>query len=92
MSAHWRHTVERMGYELELTVASQPFLFDPLRAPIVGHLRSLLAGDVDTWAWTLWLGVPGRAPQRALLVGLALVWAFALVYCARRLRASIPKV
>jgi hypothetical protein len=89
MSAHWRHTVERMGYEPELTVASQPFLFDPLRSPIVGHVRSLFAGDVDIYAWTLWLGVPGRAPQRALLLGLALVWAIALLSCARQLRAAI---
>ncbi|HKA15783.1 MAG TPA: hypothetical protein VKH41_12245, partial [Myxococcota bacterium] len=75
VTAHWRHTVERMGYEQELTTASQPFLFDPLRAPIAGHVRSLLAGDVDAWWWTLWTGVPGRAPQRALAVALLLAWA-----------------
>jgi len=88
VSAHWRHTVERMGYEPELSGASPPFLFDPLRSPIVGHLRSLFAGDVDVYLWTLWSGVPGRAPQRALALGLVLVWAAALAYCARRLRAS----
>jgi hypothetical protein len=92
MSAHWRHTVERMGYDRELTVASQPFLFDPLRSPIAGHVRSLIAGDVDVYAWTLWFGVPGRAPQRALALALFLVWAIAIGYCARRLRASIAKV
>jgi hypothetical protein len=89
MSAHWRHTVERMGYEPELSVASPPFLFDPLRAPIAGHLRSLLAGDVDVYAWTLWFGVPGRPPQRALALALLVVWTIAIAYCARRLRASI---
>jgi len=89
VTAHWRHTVERMGYAPELTAASQPFLFDPLRAPIVGHVRSLVAGDVDVYLWTLWFGVPGRAPQRALAVALLLVWGIAFAYCVRRLRASI---
>jgi len=89
VTAHWRHTVERMGYEREFTTASQPFLFDPLRAPIAGHVRSLFAGDVDVWWWTLWTGVPGRTPQRALAVELAVAWAVALAYCARRLRANI---
>ncbi len=89
MSAHWRHTTERMGYEGELTVESQAFLFDPLRAPIAGHLRSLLAGDVDVYWWTLWSGVPGRAPEPALAIALLLAWTLALIYCARRLRASI---
>jgi hypothetical protein len=88
MTAHWRHTVERMGYEPELTVASQPFLFEPLRAPIAGHVRSLVAGDVDVYAWTLWFGVPGRAPQHAFALALLAVWAVAIGYCARRLRAS----
>jgi hypothetical protein len=89
ISAHWRHTVERMGYERELTVASQPFLFDPMRGPIAGHVRSLFVGDIDVYAWTLWFGVPGRAPQRGLALALLLVWAIAIGYCARRLRASI---
>jgi hypothetical protein len=89
VSAHWRHTVDRMGYERELMAASPPFLFDPLRAPIAGHVHSLFAGDLDVYVWTLWFGVPGRAPQRALALALLLVWAIAIGYCARRLRASM---
>ena len=89
ISAHWRGIVERMGYEPELTVASQPFLFDPLRSPIAAHLRSLFVGEIDVYLWRLWSGVPGRAPQHALVVVLLLVWALALAYCVRRLRASI---
>jgi hypothetical protein len=78
-----------MGYERELTTTSQPFLFDPLRGPIVGHVRSMFAGEIDVYAWTLWFGVPGRAPQRALAIALCFAWVLALGYCARRLRASI---
>jgi hypothetical protein len=89
VGAHWRHTTERMGYESELTVANQAFLFDPLRAPIAGHLRSLFAGDVDNYLWSLWFGVPGRAPARGLALALVIAWALALAYSARRLRASI---
>jgi hypothetical protein len=89
ISAHWRGIVERMDYGRELTVASQPFLFDPLRSPIAAHLRSLFAGDIDVYLWRLWSGVPGRAPQRALAVALLCAWAIALAYCARRLRASV---
>jgi hypothetical protein len=87
--AHWRKTVERMGYERELGAASPAFLFDPLRAPIAGHMRSLFAGELDVYWWTLWTGVPGRAPARGLAIALAIAWALALAYCARRLRASL---
>jgi hypothetical protein len=89
LCAHWRKTVERMGYERELAAASQAFLFDPLRAPIVGHVRSLFAGEIDVYWWTLWFGVPGRAPARALAIALLIGWALALSYCARRLRSSV---
>jgi len=89
VSAHWRHTTERMGYERELTVASQPFLYDALRSPIAGHLESLRLGDVDVYLWTLWVGVPGREPHRALACALLLAWALAFAFCALRLRASI---
>ena len=89
ITARWQRTVARMGYEPELTVASQRFLFEPLRAPIAGQLRSLFAGDVDAYLWTLWFGVPGRAPQRALAFALLCAWALALAYCGWRLRASI---
>jgi hypothetical protein len=89
VSAHWRGIVERMGWERELTVASQPFLFDALRSPIAEHLRSLFAGEIDVYLWRLWFGVPGRAEQRALALALLGAWVLALAYCARRLRASI---
>jgi hypothetical protein len=89
VSAHWRHTVERMGYEPELAAESPPFLFDPLRSPIAAHLGSLRRGEVDSYLWTLWFGVPGRAPNRALAAALLLAWAVALGWCARRLRASL---
>jgi hypothetical protein len=78
-----------MDYQRELSVASQPFLFDPLRSPIAAHLRSLFAGEIDVYLWRLGSGVPGRAPQRALAVALLCAWAIGLAYCARRLRASI---
>ena len=89
MSAHWRHTTERMGYEHELTVESQPFLFEPLRSPIAAHLESLRLGEVDSYLWSLWFGVPGREPNRVLACALALAWALALAFCATRLHASI---
>ena len=81
ISAHWRGIVERMGYERELMVARQPFLFDPLRSPIAAHLHSLFAGEIDVYLWRLWSGVPGRAPQRALAVVLLCAWAVAMAYC-----------
>jgi hypothetical protein len=89
VTAHWRGIVSAMGYERELTVASQPFLFEPLRSPIAAHLRALFAGQIDIYLWRLWSGVPGRAPQPALALGLLGAWALAFGYCVRRLRASI---
>ena len=89
MSAHWRHTAERMGYERELTVESQPFLYEPLRSPIAAQLESLRLGEIDSYLWSLWFGVPGRAPRRLLACALLLAWALAIAFCARRLRASI---
>jgi hypothetical protein len=91
MSAHWRHTTERMGYERELTVVSQPFLYDPLRSPIAAQLESLRLGEIDSYLWSLWFGVPGRAPNPALAAALLLAWAAALGYCALRLRASLAE-
>jgi hypothetical protein len=89
VTAHWRGIVREMGYERELTVASQPFLFEPLRSPIAAHLRALFAGQVDVYLWRLWSGVPGRAPQHALALALLAAWAAVFGYCVRRLRASM---
>jgi hypothetical protein len=91
VTAHWRHTAERMGYEQELTVESQPFLYEPLRTPIAAHLGSLRRGEIDSYLWALWHGVPGRAPNRPLAGALLLAWALALALCARRLYGSIRR-
>jgi hypothetical protein len=91
VAAHWRGTTERLGYESELAAESPPFLFDPLRAPIAGHLDSLRRGEIDSYLWRLWCGVPGRAPNPALAAALLLAWAAALGYCALRLRASLAE-
>jgi hypothetical protein len=88
VTAHWRGTVVRMGYESDSLMGRPAFLFDPLRSPIAGSARSLVVGDVDVYWASLWTGVPGRAPQRALAAALACAWAFAFAWCVRRLRAS----
>jgi hypothetical protein len=87
MSVHWRRAVERMGYQNE--TAHFEFLFDPLRAPIVGCARALFAGDVDVYLWALARGVPGRDPAPLLAAALLLGWLALFALCAARLRAAL---
>jgi hypothetical protein len=87
MSVHWRHAVERMGYQNE--IADFAFLYDWLRAPIAGSARALWAGDTDVYLWALATGVPGR-PAQPLLAALLVLTAGALAaFCATRLRAAL---
>ena len=87
VAVSWRRAVERMGYLNEM--ADWGFLFDPLRAPIVGCARALWAGDTDVYLLALAAGVPGRAPAPGLAVALAAVWLALLAFAAWRLRAAL---
>lgn len=89
LTAHWRHTVETMGYQAELATVS--FLFEPLRSPVVGCWRSLLAGDLDVYLWSLAYGAPGRAPRPGLaLAGLAL-WVLVFALALAGLRGALRR-
>jgi hypothetical protein len=89
LATHWRRTVEAMGYQAEIQTV--PFLFETLRSPVVGVWRSLLAGELDVYLWSLWRGAPGREPRPALaLLGLCL-WAVALAGAAVALRGALRR-
>jgi len=89
LAAHWRHTVEAMGYQAQ--IATVPFLFETLRSPVVGCWKSLLAGELDVYLWSLWHGAPGREPRPGLaLAGLGL-WGVAILLASWRLRAALRR-
>ena len=87
MTTHWRRTVELMAYHPEISHVG--FLFEPLRAPLVGCARALWAGEVDVYLFALWQGVPGRAPAPTAALALGAVWVSLLAISAQRLRAAI---
>jgi hypothetical protein len=90
MSVRWGAVVRNMGYPA--FAPEMDFLFIPHMSPIVGSARGLLAGDVDVWLWSLWVGTATRAPEPALALVFSLVWvcgfALALAWLGRTLRAQ----
>jgi hypothetical protein len=89
LTAHWRRTVEAMGYQAE--IGTVPFLFEPLRGPVVGSLKSLAAGEIDVYLWALWQGVPGREPQPALAAAALALWTVAMLLVIQGLRAALRR-
>jgi hypothetical protein len=87
LTTHWRRTVEAMGYQEE--IATVPFLFEPLRSPVIGCWRSLLAGELDVYLWSLWHGAPGREAQPALALAGLLLWVVAMALAVAGLRGAL---
>jgi hypothetical protein len=78
-----------MGYQAE--IGTVPFLFEPLRGPVVGSLKSLAAGEIDVYLWALWQGVPGREPQPALAAAALALWTVAMLLVIQGLRAALRR-
>ena len=89
LATHWRRTVEAMGWQAE--IAGVPFLFEPLRSPVVGVWKSLASGELDLYLWALWQGVPGREAQPALAVGLLGAWLLTISLVFLGLRGALRR-
>ena len=85
--AQWRNTVALMDYMAE--AATLDFLFDVARGPIVGCARAVAQGEIDVYLFALARGVPGREPQLAIALVLAVLWLCAFVPALRALRRAL---
>jgi hypothetical protein len=87
VSVNWRKAVERAGYTSEMQ--DWAFLYEWARAPIVGCVQALRAGDVDVYLWALASGVPGREAAPGLALALFALWGAAFAAALWRLRAAL---
>lgn len=71
-TATWSGVIRGEGYKDYDPAFS--FLFVPDASPIVGSLRVVLAGDLDTWLWKLAVGWPGQSAEPVVAAGLAFLW------------------